>query len=102
MTKNAIWNVDLKVYATAYVRASSAKEARQKLTTHFEGRSTLELEVREGPAGDFDISGACFDRDFPEISLSPAMTIHAPAKSHRFEFSDEGPEQEASDELEAA
>lgn len=65
-----IYSVDVQVCATAYVLANSEEEALgliQRLRNQ-----TLELEED----GDL-ISGAPFDDpNFPDLSLSPAMTIH--------------------------
>lgn len=92
----AIWNLDLKVYATAYVTAETAEEAMEKLRKHFtdhEGVAlpTLDLEVEEGCAQDFEVSGASFDdEDLPEICLSPAMTVYAPEPGDVMCFVDDG------------
>lgn len=95
----AVWNLDLKVCATAYVVADTAEEAMEKLRRHFtmdDGTplETLDLEVDEGCAGDFEISGAQFDDpDLPEICLSPAMTIYAPEAGDVMEFVDDDGEE---------
>lgn len=79
-----VWSIDVKITGTAYVRANSAREARRKLPDQFDGEPYLGLEMREGGAGDFEISGADFDDPtLPELSLSPAMTVWTIPKSAR-------------------
>jgi hypothetical protein len=96
----AVWNLDLKVYATAYVTADTAEEALAKLRKHFQMADgtpleTLDLEVGEGEAQDFEISGTSFDDpDLPEICLSPAMTVYAPEPNAEMQFVDEGGDEE--------
>lgn len=91
----AVWNLDLKVCATAYVVADTAEEALAKLRAHFTMHDStplevLGLEVDEGCAGDFEISGSTYDdEDLPEISLSPSMTIYAPEPGAVMEYVDE-------------
>lgn len=73
MTKRTIWHVDLKMYCTAYVVADTREEAEALIRSELLGSG---LEVDEQPHGDPAISGAQFDsEDFPEVSISPAMTI---------------------------
>ncbi len=67
-----VYQIDLKVAATAYVRANSKEEAIQALKeeTRF---------PRGADYDDFEISGARLDsEDLPDISLSPAMTVWGP------------------------
>jgi hypothetical protein len=66
-----LYSIDIKVVATAYVKANSEEEAREKAKgLHMDG-----LEV----SGDPLISERRYDDpELPEISLSPAMTIYEP------------------------
>lgn len=66
-----IYSIDLKVAATAYVRANSKQEAIKALMDKI---SDFYTDV-----SDFEISGLPFDDpDLPAISLSPAMTVIGP------------------------
>jgi hypothetical protein len=104
----AVWSLDLRVCATAYIVADTAEEAREKLKAHFathegERLEILGLEVGEGCAQDFEISGAAYDDDdLPEISLSPAMTVYAPSWEELPTYSGGDEEDEADDEAEDA
>lgn len=67
----SLYRVEMRVYATAYIKAKSAKEA-QRIAR---GLKDKFLEV-EDAGGDIDISGAdYYDPDLPDISFSPAMTV---------------------------
>jgi len=64
-----LYRIDLRVCATAYVKARSKKEALKKVAD----QKMDELVVGE----DDRISGRKFDDpSLPDISVSPAMTIH--------------------------
>lgn len=65
-----LYAIDIKIAATAYVKANSKDEAYSLVC---ELNSTF-LELK----GDI-ISDLSFDsEDLPNLSLSPAMTIHGP------------------------
>lgn len=70
-----IYSVDMKVYATAYIKADSEAEA-------LEIARTLRMDAWELPNGpiseDVEVTGEQFSDDMPEISLSPAVTCHGP------------------------
>jgi hypothetical protein len=69
-----IYQVDVDICATVYVRASSPEEAMQKLHAALP-RDTFDLEVKGAGNCEIEISGARFDSaDLPEVSMSPAMT----------------------------
>lgn len=71
-----VYSFDVPIAATAYVRASSPKEARE-LLGEWIGR-LRELMVRDV---DGDVSEMSYDNvDLPEVSLSPMMTIWPPPK----------------------
>lgn len=71
----AIYSVDVKVYATAYIKADNEDEA-------LEIARTLRMDVWELPNGsiseDVEVTGENFSDDMPEISISPIMTCHGP------------------------
>lgn len=74
-----LYQIDVRIVATAYIRAKSAKEARQIANDEFKD-TTLTLsddgaEVDEGP----EVCGLPFDHpDLPDVSLSPCMTLAGP------------------------
>lgn len=66
-----IYSIDLKVAATAYVKADTKEQAIQALKD--------ELCAFGTDISDFEVSGLPFDsEDLPDISLSPAMTVWGP------------------------
>lgn len=66
-----LFSIGLTVYATAYIRAENAEEARDKARQ----LRNLSIEVPPGKRGDVMISGLPFDHpDLPDLSVSPAMT----------------------------
>lgn len=70
----SIYRIDVKVWATAYIRADSAEEA----TEIAKGLKQQGLEVSDA-GGDIEISGLQYDDpELPDVSLSPAMTCHGP------------------------
>ena len=66
----SIYQIDLKVAATAYIRANSKEEAIQ----------ALKDEIGRGcDYADLEISGLRLSHpELPDISLSPAMTVLGP------------------------
>lgn len=67
----AVFHIDIRVAATAYIVADTPEEARKKA----ESLNGFGLIV----AGESILSAEPFDSpDLPELSLSPAMTIVAP------------------------
>ncbi len=67
-----IYQIDMQLCATAYIRAENAVEAR-KIAEAMKDSSPDILDS----GGDVPISGLAFDDpDLPDGSLSPAMTIH--------------------------
>lgn len=74
-----LFSIDLRIYATAYVRAADDKEAMVKLRQITSGNTGLEF------SNDYQFleEGICMDgRPFPalfgnteDIALSPVMTI---------------------------
>lgn len=66
-----VYSIDLKVAATAYVRASSKQEAIAALKD--------ELCAFGTDIADFEVSSRRLnDPDLPDISLSPAMSVWGP------------------------
>lgn len=67
-----VYQIDMQLCATAYVRAENAVDAR-KIAEAMTGGSPAILDS----GGDVEVSGLRFDDpDLPRASLSPAMTIH--------------------------
>ena len=74
-----LYSIDVKLYATAYIRARSADEAL-KIARGLKDSSPAILDHE----GDVLVSGARFsDPELPDVSLSPAMTIHGPDRGAR-------------------
>ena len=67
----SIYQIDLKVAATAYIRANSKEEAIQALKDEIgkHGTDIIDFETSERK---FD------DPELPDISLSTAMTVLGP------------------------
>lgn len=71
-----IYLIAVTVYATAYLRAGSAEEAKAKVAA----LENLALEV-EDVASEVPISGLKLSEPaLPDISLSPAMAVIGPDK----------------------
>jgi len=71
-----LYSIDVRVYATAYIRAGS-EEAALAIA---KGLKDSALELNEQWGGDMVITGLTFDNpDLPDVSLSPSMTIIGPA-----------------------
>lgn len=69
-----LYSIDIKVVATAYIKADSEEEALEKVKgLHLDG-----IEV----SGDIISERQFDDPDLPEISLSPAMTLYEPIDDH--------------------
>jgi len=67
-----VYSIDLKVCATVYIKASSAAEALDKAR-----KLTMRSFAIMDNDGDVPLSGLKYDDpNLPEISASPAMTIH--------------------------
>lgn len=72
MKKKNVYSVDVMVGATAYIRAYDAEEARQKA----QALSQQSPQILDHD-GEVEVSGLRYDDpDLPDVSLSPAMTIH--------------------------
>lgn len=68
-----LYQADIPIWATAYIRANSLEEAKEKLLQAAKDRS-FEFEDDDDP--DLPISGKRFDDpDLPDVSLSPAMSV---------------------------
>jgi len=75
-----LYSIDIKLYATAYIKADTEKEALKiARSLKMDG-----IELREDHDAEMPISGQQFDDpDLPDISLSPAMTIYGPDRGAR-------------------
>jgi hypothetical protein len=71
------FSVDVRIIATAYILAETEEEAQKK--AHALINESLEFSSRRQLIGD-DVwmTGETYNRDMPEVSLSPAMTCHGP------------------------
>ncbi|MBI1202636.1 MAG: hypothetical protein GC182_09015 [Rhodopseudomonas sp.] len=68
-----IYRVDMRVCATAYIKANSPEQAR-RIACGLKGKSP-DIADSEGEVA---VSGLSFDNpNLPAVSLSPAMTIIA-------------------------
>ena len=78
MPKRKVYSADVKVWATLYVVASSAKEARRMMREQIGGYLGAEGEQFFGDGFD--------SPDMPDVSFSPAMTVAEPGRLHGFAF----------------
>jgi hypothetical protein len=70
-----IFSRDLKLCATAYIRAADEEEAARIFAATFGEGNTADLPT--GDAGDFEVSGDSYDDpDLPDVSISPAVTTY--------------------------
>lgn len=67
-----LYSVDVKVYATVYVRGETKAQARQRLKAFLQENECL--EVAQGGV----VTGRPFDAELPDASMSPAMTLVGP------------------------
>jgi hypothetical protein len=82
-----IYSIAVTVIATAYVRAASPKEAKEKAMT----LENTVLEVEDGGSEVTISSLKLTDPALPEISLSPAMTVIGPDKIDAPELLEDAP-----------
>ncbi|TIW53855.1 MAG: hypothetical protein E5V54_24140 [Mesorhizobium sp.] len=67
-----LYSIELKICATAYIKAGNADEALT-MAKDLVGDG---IELREDEYAELPISGKRYDdEDLPDVSLSPAMTI---------------------------
>lgn len=70
-----LWTIDVRIYATAYIKAETEAEAQEIAA----GFANTDLEFPNGEYGqDFEIYGGDLDVDneaLPDVSFSPAMTV---------------------------
>ena len=79
-----LYSIDVRLYATAYIKAKSAAQART-IAESLKDRSPHIF----GHAGDVLICALPYDHpDLPLVSLSPAMTIHGPDADAQIERAD--------------
>jgi hypothetical protein len=87
-----LFSIDVKIYATAYILAETEEEAQEAAN----GLKSSYIEVQCGYVGDdLEICGGTFSPDMPELSLSPAMTIHGPDEGDTVELVEEFEEEDA-------
>jgi len=79
-----LYSIDVKVWATAYIKADSEAEAQAIADTMKDW--TLQLSDDLTYAGDVMIFGGDFDGpNMPDLSLSPVMTIAGPEEGMEVE-----------------
>lgn len=72
-----VYSIDLVVAATAYIKAENEEEAIAKIREFADGELMVEGTM---------ISDAQFrSPNLPDVSLSPAMTIHGPWQGQGFQ-----------------
>ncbi len=70
-----LFSIDVRLYATAYIKAETEAAALEIA----KGLSGSCLEMHEDMDAELPISGKDFEsEDLPDVSLSPAMTVHGP------------------------
>jgi hypothetical protein len=91
----SIYSVEITIAATVYVVAASEAEAVEQVKAfHMDGG---ELRTGDEFIDGLPVSGASFDHpDFPDISMSPAITVYAEAT--RADLEDELPDDDDSEE----
>jgi hypothetical protein len=70
-----LFSMDVKLYATAYVRAENAEAAIAIINANFGANVIGDLPTGEG---DVEVYGGRFDADMPDITISPAVTFYGP------------------------
>lgn len=74
-----VFNIDVRIYGTAYIRAADENEALEKLAEQLPRYTNLTLPDRTSEYGEVWVSGKRYDDpDLPTVSLSPVFTIHGP------------------------
>lgn len=87
-----LYQVELKIFATAYIKASSEDEAIAA-AKELQGQSPAIADSE----GDIPISGLAFnDPELPDVSISPAMTIGSVSGNVEVAEEDISEEQETS------
>jgi hypothetical protein len=73
-----VYSVDIKICATAYIKAESEEKAIEIANREFAKNSGMELPDNLGWL-EMPITGLSYDSpDLPDVSLSPAMTFYGP------------------------
>jgi hypothetical protein len=86
MSKRKLYAVDLKLCATAYIKARNSAEA-MSIAKSLANQSPSLLDSE----GDIPVSGLQYrDPALPDVSLSPAMTIHGVWEGGTFELMEHG------------
>lgn len=89
-----LYSMEINLCATVYVKASSEEEAVEKIK-----KLKYSSPAIPDSGGDVAISGLSYDHpDLPEVSLSPAMTIHDPAQDAVLELVEDYAPEEPGDE----
>jgi DnaJ-class molecular chaperone len=73
-----LYQTEVMIYASLYIRANSVEEANAKADALTDDQSIIEFSGRSQQIGDdLFMTGETFSADMPEMSLSPAMTIQS-------------------------
>ena len=70
MPNEKLYSLDVAIYATAYVKASSEEEAKKKVTELCPDSLFVEGDMIDGR-----VYQSLMDDDGADVTLSPAMTI---------------------------
>jgi hypothetical protein len=75
-----LYSVDIKLCATAYIKAESEEEAMQiaKQTYGEAGEGVDGAELPTGEGMNIIVDGTRFGPDMPEVSISPAVAFYGP------------------------
>jgi hypothetical protein len=82
-----VYSIDVMIAATAYIKADSPEEAMAKVAAHLVNQEMVVAQYADGTG---IISGRRFsDPALPDVSLSPAMTIHGPWEGQKLYLMEE-------------
>lgn len=77
MAEQKVYSVDIKIVGTLYVKAGSAQEAL--VIADRLRQESIELPDGWFGSSELQVSGKMLDDpDLPDVSLSPALSIHGP------------------------
>jgi hypothetical protein len=89
-----IYSTDIAIYATVYVRAKDEIDAKT-LIRSLDGEFLTMPQAEVGMDIEMEISAAMIGPDLPDMSLSPAMTIHVEENDiASIQLADEGEDDE--------
>jgi hypothetical protein len=75
-----VYSIDVRIVATAYIKAESEAEAKQIAAAQLAGSQLCLPDRVSQPEGCVEIFGLEYSHpDMPAVSLSPAMSVDGPA-----------------------